>query len=207
MSPRDPYRRIAGVYDWLEPVQAGVRRVALDVLTPDPSWRVLDVGCGTGAGMAPYVEAGCEVTGVDVSPSMLERARSRLGDRAELRLIDGDILPFAEDGFDLVMASMVLHEVPPEQRVAFVAEMARVTAGDGRVMLVDFRIGSLRGWQGPVARGVSEIIERFAGHYAQYRSFRVAGGVPAVLDQAGLDIEREKIVAGGNLAVFVVSPA
>ena len=91
MSANDPYRRVAGVYDRLiEPMQAGVRRVALDVVPPQPEWQVLDVGCGTGTGMVPYVEAGCTVIGVDVSTAMLGIATARLGDRAELHLTAGD---------------------------------------------------------------------------------------------------------------------
>lgn len=90
MSARDPYRRLAPLYDRLiEPMQAGVRRIALDLIPPQPDWQVLDVGCGTGTGMAPYIEAGCAVIGVDVSAAMLEKAAARLGDRAKLHLTDG----------------------------------------------------------------------------------------------------------------------
>jgi ubiquinone/menaquinone biosynthesis C-methylase UbiE len=199
------YRRVAAVYDRLiEPMQAGVRRIALEVVPPEPDWQVLDVGCGTGTGMAPYVEAGCSVVGVDVSSAMLEKAEALLGGRVELHLTGGDALPFEEDRFDLVVASMVLHEVPAEARTTMVLEMARVVGPEGRLLLIDFRFGSLRGWKGPTLRAVSGFIERLSGHFSRYRSFRAAGGVPGLLDEAGLGIEREKIVAGGNVAINVV---
>ncbi len=207
MTAKDPYQRIAGVYDRLiEPMQAGVRGVALEVFPPQPGWRVLDVGCGTGTGLARYLEAGCNVAGVEVSQSMLERAAARLGDRAELHLTDGDALPFDGGRFDLVTTSMVLHEVPAEARAAFAAEMARVAKPQGRLLFTDFRFGSLRGWRGPVFRGLSEVVERLSGHHTAYRSFKTSGGVPAVLGQTGLNIEREKIVAGGNVAIYLVVP-
>jgi len=207
MRAEDPYRRIAAVYDRLiEPMQAGVRRVALDVVPPYPGWQVLDVGCGTGTGMARYVEAGCTVTGVDVSESMLERARARLGDRAALHLTDGDTLPFDGGRFDLVTTSMVLHEVAADARMALVAEMVRVARPDSRLLFIDFRFGSLRGWKGPMLRALSEVVERFSGHYSGYRSFKTSDGVPGVVGKAGLGIEREKIVAGGNVAIYVVAP-
>lgn len=207
MSTNDPYRQIAGFYDRLiEPMQAGVRRVALDVVPPRPEWQVLDVGCGTGTGLAPYVEAGCTVVGVDVSAAMLKKAAARLGDRAELHLVDSDTLPFDGGRFDVVTASMVLHEVPAEARTALVAEMARVAKSDGRLLCVDFHFGSLRGWKGPTLRVLSWLIERFSGHYAGYRSYQAAGGVPGVVVEAGLGIEREKIVAGGNVGIYVVTP-
>jgi ubiquinone/menaquinone biosynthesis C-methylase UbiE len=207
MSAKDHYRRIAGVYDWLiEPMQAGVRTVALDVVPPQPQWQVLDVGCGTGTGMARYVEAGCTVIGVDVSAAMLEKATACLGDRAELHLTDGDTLPFGSDRFDLVTTSMVLHEVSADARTALVTEMARVAKPDSPLLFIDFRFGSLRGWKGPTFRALSAVIERFSGHYPGYRSFKASGGVPSVVGEAGLGIEREKIVAGGNVAIYVVRP-
>lgn len=207
MRAKDPYRRIAGVYDRLiEPLDAGVRRVALDVVPPQPEWQVLDVGCGTGTGLAHYLEAGCTVVGVDVSPAMLEKATARLGDRVELHLTDGHALPFGAGRFDLVTMSMVLHEVPAEERAALVTEMARVAKADGRLMLTDFRFGSLRGWKGPTLRMIDVVIERLAGHYSGYRTFKTSGGVPAVVSKAGLGIVREKIVGGGTVAIYVIAP-
>ena len=207
MSANDPYRRIAGVYDRLiEPMQAGVRRVALDVIPPEPGWQVLDVGCGTGTGMARYVEVGCTVVGVDVSAAMLDKARARLGDQAELHLTDGDTLPFDDGCFDLVATLMVLHEVPTEARTTFVTEMARVSKPGSALLFIDFRFGSMRGWKGPTLRGLSEVIERFSGHYSHYRSFEASGGVPGVVGKAGLGIEREKIIAGGNVAIYAAAP-
>lgn len=207
VSGRDPYRHIARVYDRLiEPMQAGVRRVALDVVPPQSDWKVLDVGCGTGSGMALYAEAGCKVVGVDVSAAMVEMAATRLGDQAMLHLTDGSGLPFDDDVFDLVTTSMVLHEVLASERAALVAEMARVAKPDGSLLFTDFRFGSLRGWKGPVLRAVSEVIERLSGHYSKYRSFKASGGVPSVMFEAGLGTEREKIVAGGNVAIYAVTP-
>lgn len=186
-------------------MQAGVRRVALGVVPPQPSWQVLDVGCGTGAGLAPYANAGCTVVGVDVSKAMLDRAAALLGDTAELHHTDGNELPFGDDRFDLVTTSMVLHEVPAEAREQFVAEMARVLKPVGRMLLIDFRFGELRGWRGPIVRAVSSMIERVSGHYSGYRSFKASGGVLPVADRIGLTVEREKIVAGGNIAIYVVA--
>lgn len=208
VSGRDAYRRSAGVYDrFIEPLQAGVRRVALDVVPPQPGWDVLDVGCGTGTGLAAYLEAGCDVAGVEVSQAMFERARDRLGDQADLQLTDGGPLPFGDGRFDLVATSMVLHEVPEDQRAALIGEMARVARDDGRLLITDFRFGPLRGWKGPTLKVVHEVIEGVSGHYSGFRSFRAAGGVPHLLDETGLEIEREKIIAGGNLAIYVVTPS
>ena len=203
---RDPYRRIAGFYDRvLEPLNAGVRRVAFGLSGPEPGWHVLDVGCGTGTGLVRYAEAGCAVAGVDVSPSMLEKATERLGESADLRLTDGGPLPFDDDRFDLVMTSFVLHEVEAGKRPAVLAEMVRVLKPGGTVMVVDFRFGSRRGWKGPAFRVINNAVERLSGHYSGYRSFRAGGGVPPLAAGAGLTVTREKIVAGGNLAIYLLA--
>ncbi|MGI9609259.1 MAG: class I SAM-dependent methyltransferase [Acidimicrobiia bacterium] len=208
VTQADPYSRIARIYDRLiEPMQAGVRRVALDVVPPQPDWQVLDVGCGTGTGIARYLEAGCVASGVDVSAAMLEQASARLGDRAQLQLISGETLPFDADRFDLVTTSMVLHEVPTTDRLALLAEMARVTAPAGRLLIIDFRFGSLRGWKGPTFRAMSVLIERFSGHYGGYKSFKASDGVRGLAAKAGLPVEREQIVAGGNVAIYVLAPS
>ena len=51
----------------------------LSWLGPGPGMRVLDVGCGDGALPARIADAGAEVVGIDISPSLLEAARGRHG--------------------------------------------------------------------------------------------------------------------------------
>lgn len=65
--------------------------------------RLLDVGCGTGKSFVPMLPLGWEVTGCDISPSMLELAREKAGEAARLEIADMLTLPkFGE--FDLVWA-------------------------------------------------------------------------------------------------------
>lgn len=208
MATEDRYRLIARFYDRLiEPMQAGVRRKAMELVPPQPGWRVLDVGCGTGTGLVPYADAGCAVVGVDVSKAMLERAANRLEGRGELHLTDGGTLPVGGAETDLVITSMVLHEVPPESRTSFLAEIARAAKPDGRVLVIDFRSGKVRGLKGYLSRSVSWVIELFSGHFSEYRSFMRSGGFPALVRQIGLTVELEKPVAGGNVAIYVARPA
>lgn len=74
------------------------------------------------------------------------------------------------------------------------------------MLLIDFRFGHLRGWKGPVLRSLSSIVERLSGHYSGYQSFKISGGVPELVSRAGLILLREKIVAGGNVAIYEVTP-
>jgi SAM-dependent methyltransferase len=65
--------------------------------------RVLDVGCGTGRAFAPLLRRGWKITGCDLSPAMLERAKDEGGDQVELAQADMRELPvFGE--FELVIS-------------------------------------------------------------------------------------------------------
>src|SRR6478752_7257110 len=63
--------------------------------------RLFDVGCGTGKSFIPMLERGWEVTACDISASMVDLARSKVGDAAELFVADMRALPTVGE-FDLV---------------------------------------------------------------------------------------------------------
>jgi len=203
----DAYGGIARFYDRvIEPLNAPLRRAAIDLLNPEPSASVLDVGCGTGGLVEALVDAGAEVAGIDLSESMLSIAQDRVGDRANLQHGDATNLPFPDDHFDAVTASLFLHELDPHTREAAISEMSRVAKPDGSIALIDYRIGSLR-IKGRFLRAISTVAERMAGseHHTNWRTYMGNGGMPSVLGDLGLAIDREKITAGGNLAIWIVS--
>jgi SAM-dependent methyltransferase len=73
------------------------------LLELEPGAQVLDVGCGTGRHAVPLAAAGARVTGVDLSPAMLARARARAeqaGVDLELIEVDARALPFRPGTFD-----------------------------------------------------------------------------------------------------------
>jgi SAM-dependent methyltransferase len=73
--------------------------------------RVVDAGCAAGALSQALVGRGARVQAFDVSPAMVDLARARLGDTADVRVADlAEPLHFLSDGsVDLVVASLVLH--------------------------------------------------------------------------------------------------
>jgi SAM-dependent methyltransferase len=99
------YEAIAPVYDhftahhnydlWLGNLMPKVEEHGI------PGERLLDVACGTGKSFLPLLEKGWEVTACDISPSMIEVARQKVGDRVALSVADMRDLPvFGE--FDVV---------------------------------------------------------------------------------------------------------
>jgi SAM-dependent methyltransferase len=93
----------------------------------------LDVGCGIGL-TDGYLEGRLRsLTGVDVSPGVLERAE-QANPWARYVLYDGQRLPFEDGTFDLTFAVCVVQVIQPPQRPAFVAELTRVTRPRGLVV-------------------------------------------------------------------------
>ena len=91
-------------------VNAYYERPAMLALAGDVAARILDAGCGAGPLFAALRDRGAIVTGFDKSAGMIELARRRLGGDADLQVADlGSALPFPDNTFDDVTASLVLH--------------------------------------------------------------------------------------------------
>lgn len=116
-------------------LNAYYERPAMINLAGDVSGRrVLDAGCGSGPLSAALRANGAIMTGFDGSPAMVELARQRLG--ADVPLCVADLakpLPFTDDAFDVVVASLVLHYLA--DWAGPLAELRRVLTPGGRVVL------------------------------------------------------------------------
>jgi SAM-dependent methyltransferase len=115
------------------------RAIALAALPPGA--RILDVGCGTGRWVRRYGEMGLQVTGVDATLGMLNRARG-IGTGAPL--VAGSIrqLPFADASFDCVTDVTVLQHIPSSLQPTALYEMLRVLQPQGRLILFELIRGN-----------------------------------------------------------------
>lgn len=100
---------------------------------------VLEVGCGTGLVMQRVAGFAAHVTGIDVSPGMLARARER---GLDVREGSATALPFPDATFDVVYSFKVLAHVDPVEPA--LAEMARVTRPGGHLVFDAYNRHSLR---------------------------------------------------------------
>jgi ubiquinone/menaquinone biosynthesis C-methylase UbiE len=73
------------------------------LLNPKAGQRILDIGCGTGMSLAPFLDQGLNLTGIDPSPYMLDKAAVRLGSQVDLHRGKAEDLPFDDNAFDTAL--------------------------------------------------------------------------------------------------------
>lgn len=133
------YSEFAPLYDRVfgKIFYSRLERVIEDLDIPSGA-QVLEVGAGTGTSFPAY-PIHCNVTGVDLAPDMLARARQKIEDHgwSHLKVMEMNALDlkFADNSFDYVMAFHVVTVVPDPVRM--VAEAKRVCKSSGKIVIVN----------------------------------------------------------------------
>ncbi|MDI3326543.1 class I SAM-dependent methyltransferase [Pontibacterium granulatum] len=127
----DPYEQ------WFQtPIGALVKSVELEwvmnLLQPQAGELILDAGCGSGIFTQPIAENGAQITGIDISQPMLERAQKRLP-RHEFLAADICDLPFVDESFDKTVSITALEFIEDGEQA--IAELFRVTKPGGLVVV------------------------------------------------------------------------
>jgi phosphatidylethanolamine/phosphatidyl-N-methylethanolamine N-methyltransferase len=181
------YDKLAKVYDLIfGPTLHPGRLQAIQRMNIQAGERVLEVGVGTGINLALYPKHS-QVTGIDFSSSMLEKARERAARKGlrNMRLLQMDAadLKFADDSFDIVYAPYLISVVPDPVKVA--REMRRVCRPGGRIIFLNHFLSP-----NPIlSRG-----ERMISPLTIHIGFKADLDLPAFLAQAELQpISIEKV--------------
>jgi phosphatidylethanolamine/phosphatidyl-N-methylethanolamine N-methyltransferase len=173
------YAQLTPIYDIVfGPILQPGRIRAIARMELRPGDRVLEVGAGTGIN-APLYPRDCQVTAIDLSSAMLEKARERIARDGlrNVRLLETDAahLTFANDSFDRVYAPYMISVVPDPVKVAL--EMKRVCRPGGRIVILNhFRS------EHPLMSRIECAISPLTIHVG----FKADLAMPAFLTQAGL---------------------
>ena len=137
--------RYRWIYDTVTAVSSisvgGVERLrglGVDALRSrlQPSAAVLDLCCGSGEAAAPWLDAGFQVTGLDVSPLALELAEKR---HPGMQRVEGlaEDPPLENGSFDAIQLSVALHEFPRRERAMVLEQCLRLLRPEGWLVVVD----------------------------------------------------------------------
>lgn len=177
---------LTGLYDPVIAWTTRERRFKQLLLTQAglaPGSRVLDLGCGTGtlALWARAAQPAAWLTGLDVDPVMLGRARTKLRRaRTPVPLIRAyaDRLPYADASFDCVLSSLFFHHLAADERRRTLRELLRVLRPAAELHVAD--------WGQPVGawmQVLSVSIRLLDG--AANTADNLAGRIPVLLREAG----------------------
>jgi ubiquinone/menaquinone biosynthesis C-methylase UbiE len=196
----------AFVYDTLEPLlflgrQAEYDRHIVSLLDLDGSYRVLDLGCGTGVLTRMIADrldaaAGGRAVGIDAAARMIAVARKkRAADNCIFEAMAAESLSFEDGAFDTVVSSLFFHHVPLDLKAMALVEALRVLRPGGQLVIADMHTPST--WMGALVSHVS----RWFFMQPQIGE-NIRGVMPGLIENAGF--ERPDIVATyfGYIALF-----
>jgi SAM-dependent methyltransferase len=177
---------------------AAVMRETKALGYPAARGRALDFGCGAGRGSQALTGWFDHVTGVDISPAMLELARNynRAGERCLYVLnTSDDLRQFGDNQFDFVYSRIVLQHVPPRQARRYIREFLRILTPAG---LAVFQVPSHRRYRFAVHRLAARACAVVARRALRIRTAVEMYGVPRELIASDVEAGGARILDVGN---------
>lgn len=209
MAADQTTKTVSGYYDgapyarFVEAISKGMLKLVSDSVPA--GCRLIDVCCGTGALAFLCADKCTEVLGVDISPKMIEYAESQRQARGvenvAFRRADAREMSDLPDGaFDWATLVTGLHEMPPSVRPRVLAEVVRVA---DHALIVDFlprmpwNISGIRNRCAEVAAGPR--------HFRNFLDFSRRGGLPALIDQVGVEVERRGLIDSRTIEIYTLA--
>ncbi len=195
------YKSIARLYDILDlPFEHGRYKPLRRVLFSGLKGELLDAGVGTGRNF-PFYPDGSRVTGIDLSPAMLDRAmqrRDRMGIAVDLRQMNVMKMDFADDSFDGIISTFLFCVLDTACQQPALEELCRVCRPDGTIHILEYDIS-----ENPMRRFIMKLWApwvRFA-YGAEFNR-----NTEQYLDAAGLDLIEKKFLYKDIIKLLSVRP-
>ena len=184
---------IADINDFiLYPFINPIRKIILGLAEKYQYKEILDVCCGTGNQLKLLKAGGFNVSGIDLSDTMLKVA-GKGNNGVKCLKEDAEAMSFKDNSFDMVMTTFALHDKTTQAALSILNEMIRITKPDGHIIAADFNLAD----SVPViAKKACTFIEYLAGgeHYENYKNYCRMGGLDFLLNNTKLiEIERAAV--------------
>jgi len=187
----------------IDPLLKHQHKKVLEHISPDN--RVLDVACGTGALALKIAAKVQSVTGIDLSESMINSAKSTQQKRnihnAEFHLKDATNLnEFRNNEFDVGVIAMAVHQFPRPIAKQILLEMKRVAK---TLVILDYNHQMSRG----LVKIFIFFIEWLAGgdHHRSFQHYMKANGIYSILHECDLDISKSNEDSGNHFSLVKCS--
>jgi SAM-dependent methyltransferase len=128
-----------GPYQRITETITDIHDLVVERLAPEEGDRWLDLACGTGAVAEQAAAGGCDVTGIDLAPVLIDTAKERaesLGLEIDYEVGDAEALDVPDASFDKVSSTCGIMFAPDHEAVA--RELARITKPGGRIALANW---------------------------------------------------------------------
>jgi len=186
MQERDEYKNTAFIYDLLlSRGLASIRRDICTYLRRKNATNILDICCGTGEQLRLLSNDNMQLTGVDISPAMLSKARATSPSSIHYLETDATNLSLKDNGYDGIIISFALHEKSATHHEAIFHEACRLLKNTGHIIIADFCTPTTVYTSQIVGKLLIPIIERAAGlnHYQNYRYWMEQGALEGFLQK------------------------
>ena len=177
-----------------------------------PGMRVLEIGCGTGTLTTMMAAKGAIVTGIDASPTMLSEAEKKaaaqnIKARVSLQLMDATLIGerFSEASFDLIVTTLVMSELSPDEQRFVLVACLKLLAPGGRLLIADEVIpaDALRRLLFYAVRLPLTLLTWLLTR----TSTSALRGFESLLSQAGFQTRTSTSYLGGSLVLFDIRSA
>jgi ubiquinone/menaquinone biosynthesis C-methylase UbiE len=190
------FNQWAQYYDRTNWVFVSTNRVLMKTIEPKPGSSVLDVGCGTGIllDQLSHLNRNLKLYGLDISPEMVKKSKTKLGKSAEIILGSVSNIPLKMDTFDFVTCSMSFHHHSDSSRS--LKEMHRVLRPGGTLTILDvYSNGILRKMILSILNLVTNERDTHIYTSEQMRQFLVRAGFHSITQQ---QISYYKLITQGK---------